>query len=279
VTSFFRSEDKKRELRKKQEMKRKKAPQEKTAPFSREDSEDQPKPEGLPYLQKEIVQQQALSGKKRLLLKGPHPMDISLPEQGTRLSFKKLGGNPTMILAYRKRGALSRLFSLLALLAVTAGTLKMRTWRFPVERIPRFFEDRRISDFYELFIQSRLVKTIPTLMMIAGIFFGFTWFVMGLGLNTVLLLRYLSMKRYEKKGYIPFYDYRMFLKYSLSYIILTSSLLLIVTAFRPVFLAPLAASTFFNAIYVVVYAVLYFFTKRATIEDAEENESNHTPGI
>ena len=155
----------------------------------------------------------------------------------------------------------------------------MRTWRFPVKKTIRFFEGRRISDFYELFMRSRLVKTIPTLMMIVGAFLGFHWFIMGLGLNTVLILRYLSMKRYEKKGHIPFYNYRLFLKYSLSYIILASALFLIVTSFHPVFLVSLAASTFFNAIYVVVYAVLYFFTKRTIIADAEENEGNPTPRI
>ena len=276
ITSFFRSEDKKRELRKKQEMKRKKVPQEKIVPFSREDLKDERKP-ARPYLQKEIFRQQALPGKRSILLKGLRSMDISLPEQGTRLSFKKLGGNPTMTLNYRKKGILSQLFSLLVLLAVTAGTLKIRKWRFPAEKITGFFKNKSISDSYELFMRSRLVKIIPTLMMIAAFFLGFPWFIMGLGLNSALLLRYLSMKRYEKKGYVPPYNYRMFLKYSPSYIILASCLLLIITSSHPVFFIALAVSTFFNCIYVVVYAVLYFFTKRSITEKAEENKNNHIP--
>jgi hypothetical protein len=276
ITSFFRSEDKKRELRKKQEMKRKMIPQEKITPFSKEDMKDKLKP-GRPHPQKEILQQQALPGKRSLLLKGLRSMDISLPEQDTRLSFKKLGGNPTMTLSYRKKGILSQLFSLLFLLAVTAGTLKIRKWRFPAERIVGFFKGKSISDSYELFMRSRLVKIIPTLMMIAAFFLGFPWFIMGLGLNTVLLLRYLSMKRYEKKGTVPPYNYRIFLKYSPSYIILASCLLLIITSFHPVFFISLAVSTFFNCIYIGVYAVLYLLTKRSMIEEAEENKSNHIP--
>jgi len=276
ITRFFRSEDKKRELRKKQEMKREMVPRKKIPPFSKEDLKDKLKP-GRPYLEKEIVQQQALPGKTSILLKGLRSMDISLPEQGTRLSFKKLGGNPTMTLAYRKTGILSTLFSLLVLLTVTAGTLKIRKWRFPAERIVGFFKGKSISDSYELFMRSRLVKIIPTLMMIAAFFLGFPWFIMGLGLNTVLLLRYLSIKRYKKKGYVPPYNYRIFLKYSLSYIILASCLLLIITSFHPLFFIFLAVSTFFNCITVVVYAVLYFFTKRNIIEKAEDNKINHIP--
>jgi hypothetical protein len=85
------------------------------------------------------------------------------------------------------------------------------------------------------------------------------------------------MKRYEKKGYVPPYNYRMFLKYSPSYIILASCLLLIITSFHPVFFIALAVSTFFNCIYVMVYAVRYFFTKRSMREKAEGNKSNHIP--
>ncbi len=204
-------------------------------------------------------------------------MDISLPEQDTRLSFKKLGGNPTMTLSYRKKGILSQLFSLLALLVVTAGTLKIRKWRFPAEKIAGFLKGKSISDSYELFMRSRLVKIIPTLMMIAAFFLGFPWFIMGLGLNTVLLLRYLSMKRYEKKGTVPPYDYRIFLKYSPSYVILASCLLLIITSFHPVFFISLAVSTLFNCIYVGVYAGLYFLTKRNIMEKAEDNRIKHIP--
>ena len=117
-------------------------------------------------------------------------------------------------------------------------------------------------------MRSRIVKIIPTLMMIAAFFLGLPWFIMGLGLNTILLLRYLSMKRYEKKGYVPPYNYRISLKYSLSYIIVASCLLLIITSFHPVFFISLAVSTFFNCICVAVYAILYFFTKRHIIEKA-----------
>ena len=66
---------------------------------------------------------------------------------------------------------------------------------------------------------------------------------MGVGLNSALLLRYLSRKRYEKKGYEPPHNYLVFFKYLLSYIILASSFLLIITAFHPLFLVSLAVST------------------------------------
>ncbi len=204
-------------------------------------------------------------------------MDIPLPEQGIRFSFKKLGGNPFMTLSFRKHGTFSKLFYLFFLLAVFVGLLRISRWHFPAERITLFFKDKNLSDTYELFIQSRLVKIIPTLMMIVSIFLGLPWLLMGLGLNTVLLLRYLSIKRYEKIDYISPFNYRIFLKYSLSYLILASSLLLIVTSFHPVFFISLAVSTFLNCAFVAIYAVLYFFTQRKIIVDVEEEKNGLPP--
>ncbi len=126
-------------------------------------------------------------------------------------------------------------------------------------------------------MQSRLVWIAPTLMMIAAVFFGLPWLIMGLGLNTVLLLWYLSMKRYKKKGFVPPYNYMMFLKYFLSYIILASSLLFVITLFHRVFFISLAVSTLFNCIYVVIYAIFYFFTKRKEIETIEEDKNRQLP--
>ena len=218
-----------------------------------------------PSIQKEIVQQQVLPEKKSTLLKGLRSIDIPLPEQGTRFSFKKLGGNPIMTLYYRKQGIISKLFYLLFFLAATAGLLRIRKWSFPADKITGFFTDKSVSDFYEIFTQSRLVKIIPTLLIIASFFLGLQWFIMGLGLNTVLFLRYLSMKRYEKKGFVPPYNYMKFLKYFLSYMILASSLLFLITLFHRVFFISMAVSTSFNCIYVLIYAIFYFFTKRKEV--------------
>jgi Ca2+/Na+ antiporter len=112
-------------------------------------------------------------------------------------------------------------------------------------------------------------------MMIAALILGFPWFIMGLGFNTILLLRYLSIKRYIKKDFAPPYNYKVFLKYFISYIILASSLLFIVTLFHEIFFISLVVSTLSNCIYCFIYAIFYFFTKRTPIEKIEEDDSNH----
>jgi hypothetical protein len=248
--------------------------EDRTVPSSTEDFRDESKP-APPSIRKEMVQQQALPVKKSTLLKGLRSMDIPLPEQGLRLSFKKLGGNPTITLPYRKKGILSRLFYLLLLLAVTAGTLRFRKLHFPAERISGYLNDKSLSDCYHIFINSRVIKVIPTLMMIASVILGFPWFIMGLGFNTILLLRYLSIKRYKKKDFAPPYNYKVFLKYFISYIILASSLLFIVTLFHELFFISLVVTTLSNCIYCFIYAIFCFFTKRKPTEKIEEDDSNH----
>jgi hypothetical protein len=101
---------------------------------------------------------------------------------------------------------------------------------------------------------------------------------MGLGLNSVLLLRYLSVKRYEKKGMTPHagHGYIVFAKYALSYVVLASSLLCLITLFHDIFLVSLAVSTFFNCIYVVIYAVCYLFTKRKPVKEIDLPQLNQT---
>jgi len=198
-------------------------------------------------------------------------MDIPLPEQGLRFSFKKLGGNPTMTLSYRKKGIISKLIYPLLLLTVVVGTLKLDKWGLPVQKIAGIFERKNLGNYYHAFLRSRLVKIIPTLMMISAYFVGLPLFVMGMGLNTILLLRYLSLKRYAKKAFVPRYDYRIFMKYFLSYVILGSSFLFVVIVFHPIFLVPLSAATFLNGILVAGYAVFLFFTKREITEEVEEN--------
>ena len=108
-------------------------------------------------------------------------------------------------------------------------------------------------------MNSRVVKVIPTLMMIVAVILGFPWFIMGLGFNTILLLRFLSIKRYKKKDFVPPYNYKTFLQYFISYIILASSFLFIVTLFHELFLISLVVSTLSNCIYCFIYAVFYFF--------------------
>lgn len=242
-------------------MKRKRLPLKTTLEIAKKEEEFPQAPlRSVP--EKPAVQQQAAPVKRSTLLKGLRSVDIVVPEQGTRYCFQKLGGNPTMTLTYRKKGIFSKLLSLLVLLAATAGTLRVRRWQLPVERITGFFKGKSLSDYHGRFMQSWLVKVIPTFIMVAGIFLGLPWFVMGVGLNTALLLRYLSRKRYEKKGYEPPHNYIVFFKYLLSYIILASSFLLIITAFHPAFLVSLTVSTILNCVYVAAYAIVYVFTRR-----------------
>jgi hypothetical protein len=311
VTGFFRSEEEKRRKEKKRKATGKRArlgqkeevaqmedraeaeleaPASAPAPRAREAEkipaerlestevvEDRPRP-GRPYTQLGVTEDgDLLPAKKSVLLKGLRSMDIQLPERGTRFSFKKLGGNPTITMSYRKRAILSKLFSLVVLLVVTAGSLRIRKWRLPAESIKAFFKGKSVSARFEGLMKFRLVKAVPTLMMIAAVFLGIPWFVMGLGLNTGLLLRYLSRKRYEKKAIIPVYNYRIFLKYSLSYIILASSFLLVITAFHPVFFMSLAVSTLLNGIYVVVYFFVFLFTKRRAVPEPGEDEDLPMP--
>jgi hypothetical protein len=309
LTGFFRSEDERREFQEREVVREQKARQSgggeiakkkdqpkspheipvsgSLTPGPRPDEEreralewaeglaDRPKP-ARPPTQKEALDPFASPKKRSVLLKGLRSMDVALPEQGIRFSFEKLGGNPTMTLTYLKRGILSRLVFLVVFLAASVGTLRFRKWRFPTEKIAGFFEGMRALEFYERVMHSRLVKIIPTLTMVAGFFLGLPWFVMGLGLNTALLLRYLSMKRYQKKEYIPPYNHRIFLKYLLSYIILVSAFLFIVTAFHPVFFVSLVVSTVLNGLYVAVYAVLYVFTKQKGEEKSEQKENRST---
>jgi hypothetical protein len=102
---------------------------------------------------------------------------------------------------------------------------------------------------------------------------------MGLGFNTILLLKYLSAKRYKKINLVPAYNTRIFLKYFISYIILASSVLFIVTLFHWIFFISLVVATLSNCIYCVIYAVFYFFTKRKPTEKIAEDESSHIPPL
>ena len=174
-----------------------------------------------------------------------------------------------MTLFYRKLGVLSKSFYLFFLLAGIAGTLKFRNRRFPTEKINRVLKGKNLGDFYHFLRQSRLVKAIPACMIISAFFLGYPLFIMGLGLNSILLLRYLSAKRYEKKGMPPHvgHGYSVFVKYALSYVILASSFLCVITLFQNIFLLSLALSTFFNCIYVVIYAVYYFLTKGKPVKE------------
>jgi hypothetical protein len=269
IQSLFRSEDKRREVGKKQGIKGKQLVPRAAKEVVTEEDQFEPPPQAPAPLvpERPPVQQQAAPVKKSSLLRGLSSMEIVLPEQGVRHSFKKLGGNPTMTLTYRKKGVLSKLFSLLVLLAATAGTLKIRKWQLPVEKIPEFFKGKGLSGSYGRLMESRLVKVIPTLMMVVGVFLGLSWFIMGVGLNTTLILRYLSMKRYEKKEWVPPYTMGVFFKYLPSYMILASSFLLLITAFHPVFLVALAVSTILNGITIGAYAIVVLFTRRRVTPD------------
>ena len=94
-------------------------------------------------------------------------------------------------------------------------------------------------------------------------------FVVGFGLNTILILRYISSKRYEKKGFIPPFDLRIFLKYTFSYLILLSTAFMI---FHPAFSICLIISIFLNTLLVIIYAIVTLLTKR-TIPPEETKPS------
>ena len=104
--------------------------EEKTAPSFTEDFKNESKPAPL-SIQKEMVQTQILPVKKSTLLKGLRSMDIPLPEQGLRLSLKKLGGNPTITLPYRKKG-----HPLKTVLSVTPAGCHCRHIKIPQMALP-----------------------------------------------------------------------------------------------------------------------------------------------
>ncbi|MCP4694581.1 MAG: hypothetical protein GY859_41510, partial [Desulfobacterales bacterium] len=218
--------------------------------------------------------------KQSALLKGLRSMEIPFPERGVRFSFKKLGGAPHVTLSYRKKGLIAKPLYLLLLFVVLLAPLKFRRLRLPLEKFLGFFRGKSIREWARVLTRSRVLRLVPTLMMICSVVAGIPWFIMGLGLNTALLLVHLSRKRYEKKGVAPSYNYKIFFKYLPSYIILASSVLYIFCFFHPVFLVSLAGATLLNIVLVSVYAVVHLFTKRkpaAAPDDDEGEGKKETP--
>ncbi|MGA1823107.1 MAG: hypothetical protein ACMUIP_00495 [bacterium] len=61
------------------------------------------------------------------------------------------------------------------------------------------YEEKNLAAYYYLIIESKLIKAVPTLMMILSlVVVGPPLLIAGFGLNNMLLLRYISSKRYEK---------------------------------------------------------------------------------
>ncbi|MGA1823104.1 MAG: hypothetical protein ACMUIP_00480 [bacterium] len=204
--------------------------------------------------------------RQSILLKGMRSMDITFPEQGIPFSFQKLGGNPHLVFSYGKKNTLMRFFYGLLLIAVLGIAVRFREWAFPAERLADFYEEKNLSDYYYLIIESKLIKAAPTLMMILSLLIGGPpLLIAGFGLNTILLLRYISSKRYEKKGVIPSFSVTIFLKYVLSYLILMQTMFMIF--YPPLFLC-LLITTALNTLLVIIYAIVMLLTK-TVIPDEE----------
>ncbi|MGA1868533.1 MAG: hypothetical protein ACMUJM_08285 [bacterium] len=202
------------------------------------------------------------------LLKGMRSMDITFPEEGIPFSFQKLGGNPNLVFSYGKKNTLIRFFYGLLLIVALGIAIRFRDWVFPAERFSDLYEETNLAAYYYLIIESKLLKAVPTLMMALSLFIGGPpLLIAGFGLNTILLLRYISSKRYEKMGVIPLFSAKIFLKYLFSYLILVWTVFMI---FHPVFFLCLLITTALNTLLVIIYTMMMLLTR--TVIPYEESD-------
>ncbi|MGA1870597.1 MAG: hypothetical protein ACMUJM_18845 [bacterium] len=216
--------------------------------------------------------------RQSILLKGMRSMDIDFPEKGIPFSFQKLGGNPHLVFSYRKKNTHVKLFYGLLLILALGAAIRFRGWVFPSDRFIDICKEKKLGEYYYLIIQSTIVKAMPTLMMALSFFVGGpSLFIVGFGLNTVLILRYISSKRYKKKGIIPSFNAKIFLKYIFSYCIITSTLFLI---FHPALFICLLISTALNTLLVAIYAIVTLLTKEVILfEETEPFEEEPPKGL
>ncbi|MBN1521374.1 MAG: hypothetical protein JW928_02475 [Candidatus Aureabacteria bacterium] len=216
-----------------------------------------------PQIQQEPL---LLPEKKSVLLKGMRSVDIVFPEKGIKLSFKKLGGNPTLFFNYRKKGSASRIFLLLLCLSTTFGAFRIRKLHFSPEKIESIFKGKRISDYIYYLLQSKTFKTITIISLVPTLLISSPLFLLALGLTSIFLIRRISLKRYTKIGYVPPFNIIVFIKYLPSYIIVCC---IFFSLFNIWFLLPLFLTTLFNFVLAVIYGIITFFTKETVYKQSE----------
>ena len=203
------------------------------------------------------------------LMKGMRSMDIRIPQKGTIYFFQKLGGNPNLSFYYRSEGIILKLILGFVVLTCLTLAIRFRQARFPAPKIYTDFDKTRIITFIRKAVVSNTVKIFPSLVMAAGFLMsirygigGIILIIMGFGWNTILLLKFTSEKRHNKMDVKHSVTWKTYLKYFFSVAILVFS---IPAFFHEVFLAGLTIATVLNLIWLIVYAVATFFTKKRVI--------------
>lgn len=210
------------------------------------------------------------------LLRGMRSMNIMIPKQTVTYSFQKLGGNPEIQFTYYKKTWIRKILFFVLIFVFVSIIIRFRNLSFSNQKIVHLIQSEKLNDYYFLVMQSWWIKIIPTFLMFSCIFFrfdvGILLFVAGWGLNTILILKALSLKRYRKKGFIPPYHYRTFLKYCFSYGILLSLPLVLINR-NYVFIT--AFLTVLNTLWIMLYAISIFFTKEVIVEKIRHVENQN----
>jgi len=201
--------------------------------------------------------------KKSVLLKGLRSIDIPVPDQGRKFSFKKLGGNPRLSIYYRKKGSLSKIFLLLLCLSAGFGSLKIRRYNPPLDKIIPYLKNIKLTYFLNRIFDSRIFKILTFIIMAVSLILGSPLFAITLGFSSIFFIRFLSAKRYAKIGYVPKNNVKRFFKDLPSNIIFIS---LVLSFFEIRFMVFIGIATFINFVLAIIYAICTLFASKATIE-------------
>ncbi|MCK5288400.1 MAG: hypothetical protein KAJ79_05005, partial [Candidatus Omnitrophica bacterium] len=207
--------------------------------------------------------------KKSALLKGFRSIDIPIPNQGRKFSFKKLGSNPTLTIYYRKKSILSKIFFLLLCISAVFGSFKIRKYNPPLDKIINFFKNIKLINILNRIIDSKAFKIINFIIMIASLISGSPLFVITLGFASIYFIRFVSAKRYARIGYVPHKNIKKFFKDMPSNLIL---ILFALSFFEKKFLFLIGITTFVNFILAVIYGICTLFTPKITIEKEEKGK-------
>ena len=201
-----------------------------------------------------------MAQKKSSLLKGLRSINIPIPDQGRKFSFKKLGGNPRLAIYYRKKGILSKIFLFLLCILAGIGSLKMRKYDLPFDKVIGFLKNIKIMTILNRIIDSKAFKIITFIVMVVSMFIGSPLFLIALGFASIFFIRFASAKRYEKIGYVPSRSIAKFFKDLPANVILVS---LALSFFEIKFLFLFGFATFVNYILATIYGICTSFIPKA----------------
>ncbi|MCA9394471.1 MAG: hypothetical protein KC900_09735 [Candidatus Omnitrophica bacterium] len=222
-----------------------------------------------------VGKSEAVSVKQSMLLKGYRSIDIPLPLQGRRLSFKKLGGNPELKFSYRKRGIFARAGYLVLLIigGVTAFGLRQMSSPFGAvwTGLRRF---RWLDAFYRL-ADSNWLLIGCTVIFLPALFSGLPLAGVMLGLISISLLRRVTRWRCRKRKISPPYTFGTFLHYSLSYALI-ACLVLSLVAYPFFYLMVLA--TILNWMYLLLFGFVTLLTRTVPADIEEDIELKAATG-